>query len=468
MLRPKIGRIWASGSTYSRRFPGEVKYVQGWLAEIPTYQVLNYLQYKTDITMLALAERGVLEWGDDISYSKGAAAWDNFDNSIYIALVATPDKTKAPNTNSAQWTKSAIQISRQQYDTAVAALNAHIADVTGNPHKLTPARLGTYTVQQINNLVAEYKALVDNHAQDTNNPHKTTAKDVGAVPVTGGTYTGNVTFATGQVLLDVAGNNKVVADESGVYMSSPDGQVGVDADGYGYVKTGDEEPSRIVTEITFADSKILTEGYYTSPAPVFEMDCINSININTGSGYVESNFIPVYSAKTCALQLVNNPSITQQIKGSEIITSSKAITIAFDMLSTTDRNADADNSILIGMANDAISEGVYIYVTGAELIRAERVTYSGTQQYDSLRYKLNGPINKWYRIVAAFDGSNINLFIDGKLAASTTIATVTANSGGNKFRIYMPSKSAELARTYNIRNIRFWPEALADKQISAL
>lgn len=470
MLRPKIGRIWASSSTFSRRNPGDAKYIQGWLAEIPTYQVLNYLQWKTDTTIQALAERGVLEWGSDVSYSKGAATWDGSDNSIYVALVSNPDSTKSPSVNTKQWGRSAIQITRQSYDDAVAALTEHIADVSGNPHKLTPGRLGTYTVKQIDDLVAKYREMVIAHTNDTGNPHKTAATDVGAVPVEGGEYTGEVILSTGQVLLDSAGNRKVVADDTGVYMANTAGQVGLDDAGYGFVKTGNSGRSKIITDLTFADSKSLTAKDYASPLPLFAMGCIGSTNIDIGTGYVESNFTPTYSAVTGALQMSHNATTAWNITGSKVLTTSTKITIAFDIYaSSAGIPEDTANSIQIGLFDGADSDGVYIYSTGASLIRAERVLTGTPSRYESVNYQLTGPVQTWYRVVATFDGAIIKLFIDGVLVNSITNATVTANVGGNKFKLYMPNKTnTAYYRNFNIRNIRTWPEALTDKQVSAL
>ncbi len=59
-IRPKLNRVWTSNNSVARRDPGDAEYLKGWVAEIPTYQVLNYLQYKIDTTMLAQAERGIL------------------------------------------------------------------------------------------------------------------------------------------------------------------------------------------------------------------------------------------------------------------------------------------------------------------------------------------------------------------------------------------------------------------------
>ena len=107
-----LGRVWAMTPAKPIRDPGESKYALGWVAEIPTYEVLNYLHNRIDANILALAEMGVFEWGADITYKKGALAWDETDGKIYIALVASPSKTLTPSNNPTQWTQSSIQISK--------------------------------------------------------------------------------------------------------------------------------------------------------------------------------------------------------------------------------------------------------------------------------------------------------------------------------------------------------------------
>ena len=99
MLRPQLNRLWGGNSSSTRRDPGDDKYLLGWLSEIPTFQVLNFLQYKMDTTMLAQAERGIFEWGSDVGYAKGAIAWDEVDKQIYVSQMQGPSTTLSPRGN---------------------------------------------------------------------------------------------------------------------------------------------------------------------------------------------------------------------------------------------------------------------------------------------------------------------------------------------------------------------------------
>lgn len=458
MLRPKLNRIWTSTNANLRRDPGDTKYIQGWISEIPTYQVLNYLQYKVDTTLLALAERGIFEWGSDVAYGLASVVWDETDKRIYVSTVGAPDKTKAPSANSAHWTPSSIQVSRASYDSIVAAINAHIADVTGNPHKLTAGRLNAYNKNETDAIVAQYRALVLAHSSDRNNPHGVTALQTGAVPSTGGKYSGDVIFNAG-VFFD-AGKVNRINRSGGLFLQNGAGQIGINDSGVGMVgPTG--SMSKIVTEASYPGLKSAQEPDYAVPMPNFQMNCIRDINIQTGSGYVDSNFNPAFSAANGSLEITNNtPGPSQYITGSDTLGSSQEWTISFDILAVTPRVPTDDiSTIIIGMGN------IYIYLTGSSLIKAERTNGSA---YDSAQYQLTGPINTWYKVSATFKGNTITLFIDGVQVAQTINASRTSTIGGGPFTLQNRGKNANSIRTLDVRNIRLWSQALTNKQVSNL
>lgn len=199
------------------------------------------------------------------------------------------------------------------------------------------------------------------------------------------------------------------------------------------------------------------------------MGLMNSINIDIGSGYVDSNFDPVYSAITGALQLANSTTLQQVITGNKGLTQSTKLTIAFDVYAVNARVAgDNSTNLLVGFANPTGGDSIYVLLTGASLIKAERYRFSSTT-YETASYQLTGPIQTWYRVVATFDGNVIKLFVDGVEVATKTDATGTATVDGNKTaRMSCAVKTAAQSRTFNVRNIRFWGEALTPKQVSNL
>ena len=144
----KLGRIWASAPLSPNIDPGAAKYNLGWVAEIPVFQMLNYINNRYDTNIVSLAQRGVFEWGNDIAYLHSSLVWDEADGFIYVSKTANPSTATRPGLNAAQWDKSAVQISRKQYDDAVLAWNNHMAN-TSNPHALTTEILDTYTKWKI-------------------------------------------------------------------------------------------------------------------------------------------------------------------------------------------------------------------------------------------------------------------------------------------------------------------------------
>lgn len=291
--RPKLNRVWASGNPNLRRDPGDAKYITGWVSEIPTYQVLNFLQYKVDTTFLSIVERGIAEWGSDISYAKGAISWDESDGRIYVSSVANPDKTRSPSKNPSQWTASSIQITRTQYDDLNSFIDAHIANKS-NPHGLTAAQLSAYTKAEIDQIVSQYRAEVLAHKNDTNNPHKTKAVDIGAVPVTGGTYTGTVTFpnirfAASGALIGIDNNLLNIAHKNGRIELRPSGSVLVGSS---------SGLSPVVTEKTFPDLRLNGQPNYAQPTPMFVWDLMHNLNLRVGSSaaaITSDNYVPTFA-----------------------------------------------------------------------------------------------------------------------------------------------------------------------------
>lgn len=448
-IRPKLNRVWTSNNSVARRDPGDEKYLKGWVAEIPTYQVLNYLQYKIDTTMLAQAERGIFEWGSDVSYGVGSLAWDETNKTIYVCTVASPNKSLRPSANSAQWSPSSIQVSRANYDSIVAAINAHIADVTTNPHKVTAAQIGAYNKSELDSIVANYRAMVQAHVTDYNNPHKLTAVQVGAVPVTGGAYTGEVTFTT--VYLNDSKTTQIVND-GGLYLRNGSYYLGING------TTGNPEAgtasskSRIITELNFPDVKAAQEPGYATPLESFQMGLINSINIQRGTGTVSTTGEPTYDPST-GMMGVNN--VEFKLAASDVVQlpSNGAFTICFDYLHTflTERS---DWSLVAG------TDLARILIRKNGTMAMSIATSDAQTIYASVAIpaSLSGTV---IRIAGSYDGTTYRLYVNGVLVNSQV---GLPPSGSFRPSIYIP----KYPDTVRIRNFRMWPFALGAKQVSTL
>lgn len=458
-LRPELNRVWTSANSVLRRDPGDAKYIQGWVSEIPTFQVLNYLQYKVDTALLAQAERGIFEWGSDITYVLGSIVWCENDKKIYVSTVGAPDKTKAPNTNLAHWSPSSIQVPRASYDAILASINSHIANKS-NPHNLSAAQLGSYTKVETDALVAQYQALVLAHSSNKNNPHGVTALQVGAVPATGGTYTGAVTF-NGGMFFD-AGKVNQISKVGGLYLQAGTAVMGIDTTGAAVVGTTSSK-SKIVSEATFPALKAAQEPDYAVPEPTIQMDMIGNINMRRGLGVIESYGLePAYDSNFGgALSMWGTRGEgngLDQFVGQYNITK---FTMAVDVVFLTNVT-----SSLLGMAIRMFGTGgscaglIFQKTNVAYLTRVTSVTE-------------NTPIppthfvtNQLYRIVVVSDGPTMKMFVNGVLAYSKLDGSATASYNLNRLKIEVDAGSPQ--SNYNIKNLRIWDVGLTDKQVSTL
>lgn len=458
MLRPKLNRVWTSASATLRRDPGDAKYLQGWISEIPTFQVLNYLQYKVDTTLLALAERGVFEWGNDVQYGMGSLAWDETDRKIYISIVGNPSKTLAPSANLSQWSPSSLQVSRGSFDTINAAITAHIADITSNPHKVTAAQIGAYNKAEIDALVNQYKALVSAHASRKDNPHAVTAAQVGAVPITGGTYTGDVTF-NGGMYFD-AGKVNQISKSGGIYLQSGTALLGIDDTGAAVAGTTSSK-SKLVTESSFPSVKAAQEPSYAVPQPELWMPLMGDINIYTGSGTVNSSWDTSFGPSG---QLIISPKMDN---------SSNPL-ISMDSVNPFLGAANLCVCVDIQQISAPVSDSAVIYTVGFGRPNGCRVGIRA----DGFVAALNNASTissttstladgKVHRVVARKSATALSLFVDGVLVSSST----ANNQPVDAFLSFVVQNTGLSGNSYNgayISNLRVWNELLSDKQISTL
>ena len=454
-LRPKLNRVWTSNNSVARRDPGDAKYLQGWVAEIPTYQVLNYLQYKVDTTMLAQAERGIFEWGSDVSYGVGSLAWDETNKTIYVCTVTNPSKTLAPSANPSQWSPSAIQVSRANYDSVVSAINTHIAN-RANPHQVTAAQVGTYNRAEMDSLVASYRALVQAHVTDYNNPHKLTAVQVGAVPVTGGTYTGPVTMPT--AYFNESKTAQILRGD-GLWLKNGNYLIGIN-DTTGFAETGTtSSKSKIVTELTFPNLKAAQEPEYAYLEPTFQMNLINSINISRGSGTIQNtpDSVPMFDQNLGgAFYYLANTSTPSLYKSSDPATGDQSYTIAADYFyDTVSQTGSWQFTIGLGISKIIVMQNGVIAIESV-------LPTGGNKQYAAASGMVVGA---WNRIVATFDGVNYKLYLNGVLLKGESGTPLINSSNAN--RIAMINLSAGTRKTA-LRAFRIWPTALSAKQISTL
>ena len=314
----QLGRIWASAPLSPNIDPGATKYNLGWVAEIPVFQMLNYINNRYDTNIVSLAQRGMFEWGSDIDYKNSALVWDEADGFIYVSKLASPNTSTRPGLNAAQWDKSAVQISRKQYDDAVLAWNNHIAN-TSNPHALTTEILDTYTKAVIDSKVSTNNSNINTHIANKSNPHAVTAIQAGAVPVTGGNYTGLVRhlFASTGIGASALACS-LLADATGAFLAKgANAKLGIDNLFKPVFINDAAVKSQLLLDSNYIAAREAVEASYVVPTPDCQVDFRNGLGMLYGAGAVTFSG-PAgtrgYTTKsgTAATAGLNEPRLTPQ------------------------------------------------------------------------------------------------------------------------------------------------------------
>lgn len=464
-LRPRLNRVWASENDSLRRDPGDAKYITGWVAEIPTYQVLNFLQYKNDTTLLALAERGIFEWGNDVSYTVGSLAWDENDGKVYVCNTTEPG-TARPSL-SPGWKPSVIQIPRSDYDSAKTAWTTHIQDVTSNPHKLTPEMLGAYTKAEVDSILDSYRTLVSNHASRTDNPHQLTAEKIGAVPVTGGKYTGDVEMETRRIFLSSGGGHKIAVEAGiGPFVEANDAVLGIDiSSGVGKPMAGASLATRseIITEATFDSNKQQIENLYAVPQPDFYMPNVGSVNVHIGAQTIDGNYEPQYGVGG-KLRLVpaigSNRSLNYSDNPLEgIAECTLALDIQYEGPTGTDVGAQ-EYRFAVGFGT--FPQRVAFAFMGGPT----RVFRALSDGYTSPNYAL--PSTTPHRLVISRSADRVRVYVDGVQFATSPVTASILTGVGYGINMTGTSSPAGNEPPLLISNLRAWRGVLSAEQISRL
>lgn len=470
----KLGRIWASAPLSPNVDPGAAKYNLGWVAEIPVFQMLNYINNRYDTNIVSLAQRGVFEWGNDIAYLNSSLVWDEADGFIYVAKVANPSTATRPGLNAAQWDKSAVQISRKQYDDAVLAWNNHVAN-TSNPHALTTEILGTYTKAVIDSKVSTNNSNINTHIANKSNPHAVTAIQAGAVPVTGGDYTGLVRhlFASTGIGASALACS-LLADATGAFLAKgANAKLGIDNLFKPVFINDAAVKSQLLLDSNYISAREAVEASYVVPTPDCQVDFRNGISMLYGAGdvtftgpagsrgYTDKSGV----AQTAAL---NAPRLTAQglyvtgsvdsetlrIPSANNLLNSTNFTICLDVLTT------ATSSIMFYCKTGGTSNTAQIEVAGGNLRFVS--TVGGAQLALTL-----GPVDhtksKKVTVVSDATANKTFVYVDGILKATVNSKQDYVSSADLTFCAGNGNLGAHY---YN--SFRTWLSALTPQQVSNL
>ena len=282
-IRPSINRVWASQAASSNIQDPDTfvpnKVATGWEAEIPPFQWFNWIQNRNDLFKLALAERGVAEWGSDVAYEIHSLAYS--EGHIWVSTQANQGVEPVEGQ---VWHISSAEITQENLDDLKARIEAHIARVN-NPHSVSASQTGAYSKEEADDLVGKQATALDDHTSDFQNPHKVTAELAGGVPITGGTYEGAVDIEADTFTIAKGKTPKpfgLVRSGDDVFLSTTDDKLGIKGGKPVFVS------GTTVNDLLYVGNyktlKDQFEPLYRVPTPDFYMPLSCDTNIYEGSG----------------------------------------------------------------------------------------------------------------------------------------------------------------------------------------
>lgn len=468
-----LTRIWAAGPQTPNLDPGLTKWALGWIAEIPTLQVLNFINNRSDTNQLALAERGVFEWVSGIAYKLGALTWDEADSVIYKCKVSPPDNNLRPGLNLTQWEPSSIQISRFAYDANAAAWAAHIAN-TANPHQLTAHQLSSYTAVEIDQKVGVVASAINAHvAIVAGNPHHTTSADVGAVPIAGGAYTGVVNHRAATTTIGpTALGGSLFVNTNGVFIArGATAKLGLSATSRPVAIDEAGVASVLLTEASYVAQRTAQSPLYATPAPDSWLVAKNGLQLATGqlpATYQGPAGRP-YNGKDGQIytSVANTPMLTPY--GMRLDSLSDNITVP--MLNNLQGFAQWTWHLDMRTSNQATASNNYVIAkctSGHNYFMQQGNLFSFTFYVAGVFNFANfGTItaNSDHKATVTYNGTVLSLYLDGVLVNTVTanVEKFVADAGG-----IQAGYNGQAGNVWHLREMKTWNTALTAKQISQL
>tara|TARA_R110000851_G_scaffold47459_1_gene115244 strand:- start:1820 stop:3487 length:1668 start_codon:yes stop_codon:yes gene_type:complete len=96
-----LGLVWASGG--GTQDPGDTKFADGWISEIPTFQEFNFMLNALDSNTLHFAESAMFNWQADINYKPGARVFDVATAKNYTCRAAHMDEAPTGDVSFSFW-----------------------------------------------------------------------------------------------------------------------------------------------------------------------------------------------------------------------------------------------------------------------------------------------------------------------------------------------------------------------------
>lgn len=467
--RPTLGRIWATNGV--RVDPGSLKYSNGWIGEIPTYEVLNFMQYRIDAALQAFAERGVPEWGPDVIYVKGAKAWGS-DGKIYVATVDSPSRTKQPSTNPSQWELSSDQFTMAQHQAMINEFDAHIVR-RDDPHDVTAEQAGTYTSVVIDGKIDPLKLSLNSHIADKNNPHGETAESIGAVPKSGGAYTGPVSFAGYPVKINPgAGSHEIFGDAANFGIRTATATLAIEkATNRAFIMVGGVK-NYLLSETEYTNYRRTIEPQYAVGTPDLEIDMMSDTHLRQGFGF--SNFLRPTAgsytdkggvARTAQVDeprhtlkgLVIDESVQERLDVDAENNASGFPSITYNVRGMMGARYAVDTHLLTAVSSRA--DILYIQADGRVGFNLKNSSGVSAGMVSILQV----PLDVEFSITVVVTPTGCEMYLDGVLQA-----TLTGSYNADTYSVLRVGSATNRTCAWYARSLKVWAKELTATQVTTL
>jgi len=273
------------------------KYLKGWIVEKEPHQWQNFLYQITDQKLEIQAEEQFFEWESDIEYAPMAVARNN--GKIYINASGMVSQNVEPKDNPNFWFE-VLGVTADDVNAARNFLQKTLDDhlAADNPHNDNIHDIGGYEKEEIDKFFNDENdpRTIRYHVKQTGKVHSETPKQLGTLPVAGGTFTGDVAFAGG---VNLGANGNTIVDATSVKLGNSAGALYLNKDGsvkQAFANASDRYD--VTTVANFQQQQRAVNFLFALPVPRTEVDFRKSFSSMTiGNHRIESSVNPVMSYK---------------------------------------------------------------------------------------------------------------------------------------------------------------------------
>lgn len=275
---------------------------EGWVAQKPPEEWQNFLSQISDVKIIDWMQDGIQQYDESVVYSIGSIC--SLDGEFYKLTSAQPVPPKAPTDATSGFSKI-LSKSSSEYQALVDSLRDLIANhlAANNPHKDTVDTLtdGGYIKTAIDNFfgsATDPKTIVYHKAQRGQAVHKETVTQIGTLPTSGGTFTGDVSFAS-DAIMSVTPSKMFHYNKATALLELVNGTMalGIDSSGKCFVVNSTGQ-SQVISEELYTQTEIMYNGKFALPIPIIQAHIRQSISDADSVGFwtIETTSDPVFDS----------------------------------------------------------------------------------------------------------------------------------------------------------------------------